>query len=86
MTENKLILVADGSYLELIALVDEGPSIRSDHWWRDHDCGFSNWALTNPKYEDLGQVAEKVDELDGQNQYGAPKDGGRMRPDEEAIK
>lgn len=32
-TENKLILFRDGSYLELIAFVNDDPEKRKGHWW-----------------------------------------------------
>lgn len=32
-TENKLILFRDGTYLELIAFVNDDPEKRKGHWW-----------------------------------------------------
>lgn len=32
-TENRLILFADGSYLELIAFINDDPEKREGHWW-----------------------------------------------------
>lgn len=31
-TENKLIIFADGSYIELIAFIDDDPGLREGHW------------------------------------------------------
>jgi hypothetical protein len=31
-TENKLIIFADGSYIELIAFIDDDPKLRDGHW------------------------------------------------------
>lgn len=32
-TENRLVLFQDGSYLELIAFIDDDPEKRRGHWW-----------------------------------------------------
>lgn len=32
-TENRLILLADGSYIELIAFINDDPALRKGHWW-----------------------------------------------------
>ena len=32
-TENRLILLADGSYIELIAFINDDPALREGHWW-----------------------------------------------------
>lgn len=87
LTENKLILFADGSYLELIAFVDEDPSIKGDHWWRDHDYGFVDWALTTPKHQhqDLEEALKEIYKIDGHANYGPSQDGGRIRPDGQVV-
>ncbi|OCL03243.1 hypothetical protein AOQ84DRAFT_392409, partial [Glonium stellatum] len=38
-TENKLILFQDGSYIELIAFIDDDPARRAGHWWGDASPG-----------------------------------------------
>lgn len=87
LTENKLILFEDGSYLELIAFVDEDPSIKGDHWWRDHDYGFVDWALTTPKqqHQDLEEELREIYKIDGHANYGPSQDGGRIRPDGQVV-
>lgn len=32
-TENRLVIFADGSYLELIAFINDDPEKREGHWW-----------------------------------------------------
>lgn len=32
-TENRLVLFQDGTYLELIAFVNDDPDKRKGHWW-----------------------------------------------------
>ncbi len=46
-TENKLIIFQDGTYIELIAFVDDKPKNRQGHWWGDKDYGFIDYALTS---------------------------------------
>ncbi|KAF2629367.1 hypothetical protein BU25DRAFT_465547, partial [Macroventuria anomochaeta] len=53
LTKNKMIIFADGNYLELIAFIDEVPSIKGDHWWRDHGYSIVYWAFITPNHDDL---------------------------------
>ncbi len=80
-THNALISFADGAYLELIAFTD--PSRRVEHRWWDKLAGgegFLDYALRSD-----GLVAE----ADRLRQAGlaadGPRDGGRLRPDGQAI-
>ncbi|KAK4899712.1 hypothetical protein LTR27_002978 [Elasticomyces elasticus] len=47
-TENRLILFADGTYIELIAFIDDDPEKRKGHWW-DKPFGIVDFALTTHK-------------------------------------
>lgn len=45
-TQNNLIIFKDGSYLELIAFIDDLPEHRKDHWWGDKGYGIIDYAFT----------------------------------------
>ncbi|KAJ6263536.1 hypothetical protein Dda_2100 [Drechslerella dactyloides] len=45
-TENKLIVFQDGTYIELIAFVDDKVEYRHDHWWGARSYGIIDWAFT----------------------------------------
>lgn len=45
-TENKLIVLADGSYIELIAFIDDSSERRAGHYW-DKPYGAVDFALTS---------------------------------------
>jgi len=52
-TENTLITLADGVYLELIAFVNDEEKNRHGHWWGGkRSCSIVDWCLT-------GQINEK---------------------------
>ena len=38
-TVNRLVLFRDGTYLELIAFVNDDPQKRKGHWWYVHNAG-----------------------------------------------
>lgn len=44
-TENRLVVFRDGTYLELIAFIDDAPEKRRGHWW-DRAFGVVDYALT----------------------------------------
>lgn len=43
---SKLIVFQDGSYLELIAFIDDDPKHRVGHWWGDKGWGIIDFAFT----------------------------------------
>ncbi|KAB8360944.1 hypothetical protein FH972_024676 [Carpinus fangiana] len=45
-TTNKLIVFADGTYIELLAFTS--PAARVDHWWGDKGYGIVDYAFTLP--------------------------------------
>ncbi|GAA5821975.1 hypothetical protein JCM3770_003030 [Rhodotorula araucariae] len=71
LTENKLIIFADGSYIELIAFLPSvSPSARAAHWWGRKADGLIDFAITSPCLPTSFPTA-----------YDAPQAGGRTRPD-----
>jgi len=82
-TENKLIVFEDGTYLELIAFINDNPSLRRGHYWGHKKYGFIDFALTtNPKdtfdYAGLrGRIHQKSGRLG--IDYDQPVEGGRKR-------
>ncbi|RAS26370.1 VOC family protein [Paraburkholderia bryophila] len=75
-THNALIGLADGSYFELIAFLQDAPQHR---WWDAGDRvgdGFADFALL-PR-----SVAATIEAAQGRGvRYEGPIDGGRIRPD-----
>lgn len=81
-TENRLVLFTDGSYLELIAFIDDDPKNREGHWW-NKPYGIVDWALTNTTEEqpDVGNINSRLENKDSKVRYTDPVAGGRKRPD-----
>lgn len=81
-TENRLVLFADGSYLELIAFIDDDPENRDGHWW-DKPFGVVDFALTtiDESFGELDGIKERLSQTDTQISYSDPKHGGRLKPD-----
>jgi hypothetical protein len=81
-TENRLILFADGSYLELIAFIEDDPKNREGHWW-DKPYGIVDWALTTTTEEqpDVKKINSRLEGKDSKVRYTDPVAGGRKRPD-----
>lgn len=86
-TENRLILFGDGTYLELIAFIDDGPDKRQGHWW-DKPFGVVDFALTTPDeaFPELAAIKERLSETDTGISYTSPQEGGRHRPDGVELK
>ncbi|KAL2069745.1 hypothetical protein VTL71DRAFT_14424 [Oculimacula yallundae] len=88
-TENRLICFRDGSYIELIAFVDDDSKNREGHVWGDRQNGIIDFALTHPNgdavvlFSELQQRLKDVKWEEGEikAEYQAPQDGGRKRPD-----
>lgn len=80
-THNALVTFQDGSYLELIALVD--PSQRPDHHFfakLDNGDGPIAFAIRSDG------LAEDAGRLDGAElRPNGPRDGGRLRPDGQEV-
>lgn len=81
-TENRLVLFADGSYLELIAFINDDPKKREGHWW-DKPYGIVDWALTSTteKQPDVKAINARLESKQSVVRYAEPVSGGRKRPD-----
>ncbi|GAA6029815.1 hypothetical protein JCM8097_001062 [Rhodosporidiobolus ruineniae] len=74
LTENVLILLADGCYLELIAFIPGAEAGRPGHWWGAKQGGIIDFALTS---SDLPSSFPPA--------YQEPQAGGRLRPDGKKV-
>ncbi|KAF2720046.1 hypothetical protein K431DRAFT_286198 [Polychaeton citri CBS 116435] len=81
-TENKLVIFSDGTYLELIAFVEDDPQKRNGHWW-DKPFGIVDFALTSPNVNDFDVDAlnARIEKAGSVVRYQQPIKGGRTRPD-----
>lgn len=80
-THNALVVLADGSYLELIAFLRDAPQHRwGGHAARGHS-GFIDFALL--PLPDVGSVVAAAAARG--LAYQGPSDGGRLRPDGERL-
>lgn len=78
-TENKLIILKDGSYIELIAFIDDDPERRTGHWW-DKEFGIVDFALTTQNEHFDPAVNERLKSLGTDITYRDPQRGGRTQP------
>jgi hypothetical protein len=90
-TENKLICFQDGSYIELIAFIDDDPKHREGHWWGDKKPGIIDFAFTTDEdakthYEAMKVRLQKLGEGKESVSYAPPAAGGRRRDDGEEVK
>jgi len=92
-TENKPICFRDGTYIELIAFINDDPKKREGHWW-DKEFGIVDFAFTHSHgdatvhYSELQDRLKKLDLGEGVVgvEYEKPKAGSRIRPDGMEIK
>lgn len=92
-TENKLICFRDGTYIELIAFINDDPKKREGHWW-DKEFGIVDFAFTHSHgdamvhYSELKDRLKKLDLGEGAVgvEYEKPEAGARIRPDGIEIK
>ena len=54
---NKLILFQDGTYIELIAFINDGPARKEGHRWGKKPFGLLDFALTTPPNSEGGDTA-----------------------------
>ena len=85
-TENRLVLFADGTYLELIAFINDDPERRKGHWW-DKPYGVIDYALTTPDetFGELKAINSRLADTDTAISYTTPKEGGRVKPDGQEL-
>ncbi|KAF3384273.1 hypothetical protein F1880_002998 [Penicillium rolfsii] len=83
LTTNKLVLFADGCYLEFIAFFDDvDPERRRQHRWGNEKEGtIIDWAFTLPSENDFGAVQQRFQVADTGASYTDPIPGGRTKPD-----
>ncbi|KAK3060407.1 hypothetical protein LTS18_008599, partial [Coniosporium uncinatum] len=93
-TANSLILFKDGSYIELIAFVDDDPECKDGHWWGNRKEGVIDFALTttgSAATDVMGAVNARLEGAGlgpaarGGLRYADPVRGGRTRPDGEVM-
>ena len=91
LTENVLILLQDGVYLELIAFSDTTtPEQRADHWWGRKPYGIVDYAFTLPPGDydkDFAQFKSMWEDAKVKGEWVPPTliPGGRTRPDGQKI-
>lgn len=81
-TENKLVLLRDGVYLELIAFVPGQDDGRARHRWGARREGhIVDWANSLRAEDDLEVIRGRVALAGSGIRYGESVPGGRIRPD-----
>jgi hypothetical protein len=91
-TENKLICFRDGSYIELIAFINDDPKHREGHWWGEKKFGIVDFAFTNSigdastHFSELQRRLSKLHLDQAPVEYQPPIAGGRRRPDGQEVK
>lgn len=85
-TENRLVLFQDGTYLELIAFINDDPEKRRGHWW-DKPFGVVDFALTTPDqaFPELAAIKDRLSRTETGISYGSPNEGGRLKPDGQEL-
>jgi len=91
-TENRLICFRDGSYIELIAFINDDPGKRLGHWW-DKDYGIVDFSFAYFDGDATTHFSELEARLKGLEwgndavkvEYEKPQTGARMRPDGQGI-
>ncbi|TKA80647.1 hypothetical protein B0A55_01858 [Friedmanniomyces simplex] len=84
-TENRLILFSDGTYVELIAFINDDPEKRKGHWW-DKPFGIVDFALTTQKPFDFAGLQERLEGSGSGVAYAKPVAGSRRREDGQDVK
>ena len=84
-TINRLILFKDGTYLELIAFINDDPVKAAGHGW-DKDFGVVDIALTTRGAFDHKILQERLRQTGTDISYADPVDGGRTPSDGPDLK
>ncbi|KAF9872986.1 hypothetical protein CkaCkLH20_09496 [Colletotrichum karsti] len=87
-TENKLVIFADGTYLELISFVEGiSPEDRLSHKWGPKPDGtIIDWAYSLADESGFAAIQERVRSAQSLAAYDDPVPGGRIRPDGAELK
>ncbi|KAG0646327.1 hypothetical protein D0Z07_8098 [Hyphodiscus hymeniophilus] len=88
-TENKLVCFADGSYLELIAFINDDPKLRDGHKWGSCEFGIIDFALTQSSTSasaNWSSVNARLAEAGCKARYAEPLAGGRLRDDGQEVR
>ena len=87
-TENKLIIFRDGSYIELIAFVNDDPKHRTGHRWGDKKFGIIDFALSSQEDADesYALLKDRLAKAEVGVKYEQPEAGGRTRDDGQVLK
>ncbi|KAK2604717.1 hypothetical protein N8I77_007626 [Diaporthe amygdali] len=87
VTENKLILLQDGVYFELIAFVPGKEEERKSHRWGGRRSGhIVDWANTLHSEDDLNTIRSRIEAASTGINYTSPTPGGRIKPDGTELK
>ncbi|KGO63987.1 hypothetical protein PITC_013550 [Penicillium italicum] len=88
LTTNKLILLPDGVYLEIIAFFDNiDPEKRRSHrWGNEKEDTIVDWAFTLRSENDFSAVQRRFEGADTNASYTDPIAGGRTKPDGTVLK
>lgn len=88
LTWNRLILFADGVYIELIAFFDTvDPAVRKKHRWGSLPDGtVVDWACSLHEEADFMHIQQQVANAHAGYAYSDPVPGGRERPDGTVLK
>lgn len=85
-TENRLIMFKDGTYLELIAFINDDPEKRKGHWW-DRAFGVIDFALTTRSREvDFAGLQGRLEDSGSDIRYKQPIEGGRITDQRKELK
>jgi hypothetical protein len=87
-TENKLVVFQGGSYIELIAFVDDDPKYRVGHRWGDKKDGIIDFALSSQGNADDNYevLKSRLEQAALGLKYESPAIGGRTREDAQVLK
>jgi hypothetical protein len=81
LTENALIVLTDGVYIELITFSTSTTSAqRTRHWWGTKGDGLIDWSIAESAGRNL------IEEIGENEAYGLPVQGGRRTPDGKELK
>ncbi|KAJ6032124.1 hypothetical protein N7540_002856 [Penicillium herquei] len=88
LTTNRLILLPDGFYLELIAFFDDiDPERRYQHrWGKETEGTIIDWAFTLPAESDFEVIQKRIGDAATDFFYTDPIPGGRTKPDGTVLK